>query len=100
MKFRRILAAALGLALALSLTGCMNRGSGDLFALPQPPEGFAFPAEIDWNSLPMTFDPAEAMYQVVIPSEDGSQKAVFRCKKWDGSEKGTGMANLDSITFE
>lgn len=68
--------------------------------LPQPPEGFAFPAKIDWNSLPMTYDPAEAMYQVVIPSEDGSQKAVFRCKKWDGSEKGTGMANIDTITFE
>lgn len=40
MKFRRILAAALGLALALSLTGCMNRGSGDLFALPEPPEDY------------------------------------------------------------
>lgn len=70
-------------------------------SLPQPPEGFAFPAEIDWNSLPMTYQPAEALYQVVIPSADGSQKAVFRCKKWSGSENAaTGMASIDTITFE
>lgn len=40
MKLRRILAAGLGFALAFSLTGCMNQGSGDMFALPEPPEDY------------------------------------------------------------
>lgn len=40
MKLRRMLAAGLGWALAFSLTGCMNRGSGDMFALPEPPEDY------------------------------------------------------------
>ena len=40
MKFRRGLAACLALALAFLLAGCMSRESGDLFALPEPPEDY------------------------------------------------------------
>lgn len=40
MKFRRILAVCLLLAVGLSLTGCMGRESGDMFALPEPPEDY------------------------------------------------------------
>ncbi len=40
MKFRRILAVCFTLALALLLSGCMGRESGDMFALPEPPEDY------------------------------------------------------------
>ena len=40
MKNRRLLAACLALALIFSLTGCMSRTSGDMFALPEPPEDY------------------------------------------------------------
>lgn len=38
--YRRFIAALLLAVLLLALTGCMNRGSGDMFALPEPPEDY------------------------------------------------------------
>lgn len=68
--------------------------------LPDLPEGFVFPETLDPEKLSMTYDLAEAIYQVVVPSESGGQKAIFRCKRWNGTKAGTCMIDLDSITFE
>lgn len=40
MKFRRLTTVCLALALVFSLTGCIGRESGDMFALPEPPEDY------------------------------------------------------------
>lgn len=40
MKNRRLLAVCLALGLIFSLTGCMSRASGEMFALPEPPEDY------------------------------------------------------------
>lgn len=40
MKLRRLAAAMLVVALAFTLTGCIGRESGNMFALPEPPENY------------------------------------------------------------
>lgn len=50
--------------------------------IPALPEGFAFPAELNWEELEITFNDVTGSFQVTIPSEDGKQTATFVCYKF------------------